>query len=299
MRGKRSDKHAISTCFMERSFLLRISVFFGTAVVLLLVAAGFPWRGVPQIYGSGLLWVLGFILAFISSYVCVLLLLRGRWIKAALHATLPLLMLGALANAANAQRAEFGIFVGMDYATDELVDAGTRKGIPLDFEFAIKNFTIDYYPFVYGLCDSTPQRVKVVDTATVKNGTLSFPKHGITVPDAGLPTEPDKPQLLEALPKGKAIVLLDPKEKRYQAQMSVERDGAMQSYFLEINHPVDVGPWRFYLLSHGEQKGRPFVYLLAKREPGSPYFKAAFIWAIISIFVWSFSPRKKAKQPSS
>jgi len=211
---------------------MRLSAAVGAGAVLLLVAAAFPWRGAENIYGSGLLWVFGILLSMLSLYACVVLLLRRRWVKAALHIVVPLITVGALLDATGGERAEFGVFVGPEYEGAELFDEATQRVIPLDFRFVVYDFAVDYYP-----------------------GSL--------------------------------------KEREYRAAMRFVESGKTQNAILKVNHPADVGGWRFYLFSHGTQEGKPFVRLLAKRSPGAPYFNAAFLWLSAVAFLWSFGPRKK------
>lgn len=215
---------------------MRLSAAVGAGALLLLIAAAFPWRGASDIYGSGALWGFAVILSVLSAYACVVLLFNRRWVKAALHVVVPLVVLGALLDAARGDRAEFGVYVGPEYEGAELFDEATQRVIPLDFKFVVTDFAVEYY------ADS-------------------------------------------------------PREKDYRAAMRITRsDGKPVDVLLQVNRPLDVNGWRFYLLSHGTQEGKPYVRLLAKHSPGAPYFAAAFLWLSVTAFLWGFGPRKKKEK---
>lgn len=59
------------------------------------------------------------------------------------------------------------------------------------------------------------------------------------------------------LDDGVAVVMLNPEPKHYLSRIEVQqRDGSIESFDVEVNHPARVGAWRIYQSGYDTERGR-------------------------------------------
>jgi cytochrome c biogenesis protein ResB len=79
--------------------------------------------------------------------------------------------------------------------------------------------------------------------------------------------------------------------RHFQASLCISRkDGPDISRELEVNHPVEYGGWRFFLMSY-DTESRRYVVLSARHDPGRPVVFAGMAMLMVGSAIMCF--RKK------
>jgi hypothetical protein len=250
---------------------------------------------VPEVFHGGVFVAACVLLASLSLCAAANALLSGKKTKALVHLAAPLLALGFLLDARMGDEARFGIYVGAAHEARELRDMGTNRVIPLDFAFVVADFKIEYYPPAFRLCERRGGVLEKLDRAVLENDTLFFKRENMALAADELRDSDGGWVGYLSLPNERVCVMETPVERRYEAVLRITEDGGrVRAETLAVNEPVAVRGWRFYLTSHGRDGERPYVWLLARREPGAPLTMAGLWLAMAAAPLWAFRrPREK------
>jgi cytochrome c biogenesis protein ResB len=170
------------------------------------------------------------------------------------------------------------------------VQEDERSTFDLPFDVTVTKFAVDYYDPDYQVFRPTGAAVTnaadgyahVTRLSPGKRPTLAVPEYG-ALPVAELRyagtegLESWRRQV--ALTNGWVLQRARPTARHFEADLRFSDAAAGGNRSLRVNHPVNYGGWRFYLMSHGEE-GPPYVVLLARRDPGRP-LAVAGIWMLI------------------
>lgn len=260
--------------------------------ILLLITGGSPVLGVPQIYHSGAFLLIGLIiglLAILGIWFC-----RRKPALLLLHLGAVLIMIGSYIDFALEKKVSFGIFVGDEYVSKILYDEKTQVEIPLDFSFVIRSFDVQYYPQTFSLYEKKDEKEpERVEEGINKEDRVDFKKHDISMPFSELKDENGE-YLPYRLVDAKQIIAKDRlTEKFYKADFRIIDDGEQKDLILAINHPITYDSWRFYLMSHGVNQGRQYVYLQARNAPGRYCSLGGMYVLIVGSFLFTFLRKKK------
>lgn len=248
--------------------------------------------GVPQIYHSGAFLLIGLIiglLAILGIWFC-----RRKPALLLLHLGAVLIMIGSYIDFALEKKVSFGIFVGDEYVSKILYDEKTQVEIPLDFSFVIRSFDVQYYPQTFSLYEKKDEKEpERVEEGINKEDRVDFKKHDISMPFSELKDENGE-YLPYRLVDAKQIIAKDRlTEKFYKADFRIIDDGEQKDLVLAINHPITYDSWRFYLMSHGVNQGRQYVYLQARNAPGRYWSLGGMYVLIVGSFLFTFLRKKK------
>lgn len=263
--------------------------------ILLLITGGSPVLGVPQIYHSGVFLLTGLIislLAVLGVWFC-----RRKPALLLLHLGAVLILAGAYIDFALEKKVSFGIFVGDDYVSNIVYDEKTKTDIPLDFSFVVRSFEVAYYPqtfSLYGMTEGQPERLE--EGINKKDG-VEFKKHNLFLTFDELKDE--KGDFMPyRLVEGKMIAAKDRlTEKFYKADFRIKDKGETKDLVLAVNHPVSWNGWRFYLMSHGVNQDKQYVYLTARHAPGRFCSLSGMYVLIAGSFLFAFLRKKKKGAP--
>lgn len=275
----------------RRIFWLKASVALIAAALLLLAAGALPRWGTPAIYHNGLMLAIGALIALLSLYASW----KCRWKKPALfllHAGGVLVIVGAFVDFGYERKVDFATYVGERFVFSDAYDERTRTSVPFGFDYAVLDFSVDYYPPTYSLFDMKT-REKVED-GMVADDAVRFPKHGQVI---ALKDFSDRggamPHPVSFVDERLVAVQNRPVESRYRAGFRILDGGVSSDRVLEVNKPVHYKGWTFYLMSHGVMGEHTYVRLTARNAPGRIWVKSG-IWMLIAGSFWlGFGGRRR------
>lgn len=271
---------------------LKWTIILITAAVLLLIAGAFPGMDAPGVYRSGLLLLLGVLIAALCLFAIVWP--RKKNIPLLLlHAGGLLILVGAFLDHFQEKKLSCYIPVGESLFA-EIFDEKERVPVPLGFEFGVTDFQITYYPPTYSLHDY--QKRKILETGSEQNGEIVFPKNKIKVPADQFKQMDGAPHPWLPVDDHKVVVQNRPNVKFYDAAFRIKDGEKIIPSQLAVNHPVSHKGWRFYLLSHHLQGNQEFVYLTARKAPGRNWVTLGIYILMTGAFLFAFVPRKQRKE---
>ncbi len=211
------------------------------------------------------------------------------------HLSVALILLGAFLGFAFGERTQLAVPVAADHETRELPLAdGGSAGLP--FGLSVTDFEVLYYPPDYVLYRPSGEagyefvrRVRLPAEGTLDLGEAGSIAVEDLKDDAGewLPER--------ALAGGRVLRRAAAMPRRYAAALRIsDPGGAVRREELAVNHPVEHGGWRFYLMSYDEDAAR-YVVLSARRDPGRRLVIAG-IWALMAgVAIMCFRRRGAAR----
>ena len=265
--------------------------------ILLLITGGSPVLGVPQIYHSGVFLLIGLLigcLAALGVWFC-----RKKPGLLLLHLGAVLILIGSYIDFAQEKKVSFGIFVGDSYISNIVYDEKTQTDIPLDFSFVVRSFAVSYYPQTFSLYGMTSGQPERLEEGINKDNQVEFKKHNLSFTFDELKDEKGN-FMPYRLAGDKQIVARDRlTEKFYKADFRITDKDETKDFTLAVNDPVTYKEWRFYLMSHGVNQDRQYVYLTARHAPGRLCSLTGMYVIIAGSFLFAFLRKKKKGTPQS
>lgn len=263
------------------------------AAILLLITGASPILGVPAVYKSAPMLLIGLFTAVLSLFAAFFI--RGRNIGLCLlHAGSFLILAGAYMDFVSEQKMTGSFYVGEEYYPNS---AGQTHAP--DFRFVIRDFKVDYYSLpVYALMEGKTRQE--LEEGVITNDAIVFPDHHLSLPLARMEAVASTPHPFLFLEGSKLVYMKKPAvEKYYEADFLITDQDSTHEYKMAVNHPVTHNGWRFYLMNHGKQDNRQIVSLIVRHAPGRLWVKTGILLLVAGTFLFSFFRRKRKENTLS
>lgn len=261
-----------------------------SALLLLLIAAAFPWRGIPELYRSGVFLLVAAITALSAAAIWWRPAFRHRGGVLLLHLAIALIAVGALIGVFFGRQVRFFMLAEADAPlADFLPPENGRPAIPLPFSFGAGRPEVDYYDpdyLLYRRQPDDPNRMTLAGRPHWRGEMLyldnrqNWPRTTLLAPDGSF---------LPHLNVGEDGILMrqDPQPSEYRVAIRYHHPAAPEERqaVLKVNEPVTIDRWRFYLMSCGTSARGRYVELLARQDPGR-LVVAAGLWLLLAAPLW-------------
>lgn len=273
------------------------------SVTFLLVTAAFPWRGVPELYHSGVFLLLGAATAFSALAVWKRKHFRFHWGSVLLHSAIFIIVLGAVIGFFTAQKITVYVLADPSAPMADFLPLDEKdQTIPLDFSFNAGALEIDYYKpdyLLYCRQAENPDKMELQKKLSWQNDRLVISENQVL----------EKSDLLDAhgnflphLPLGEDSILMrqKPAVKEYRIPIRYQdnSDSRIHTTVCKVNSPVSIHSWRFYLISQGSSPHGDYVELLAKRDPGRLVVIAG-LWMLLLSPFWILTDKKRRERSNN
>lgn len=269
---------------------MAISVHILLVLVLFMLAGVIPTvAGTQGVVFRTPVFIASLALLALALVVCSLrrrLTLR-RWGFVLTHLGVAVILSGALIGYMGGKRGEFALPISGEHVVRE-IPLREGESLKLKFGFCVTEFDVQFYAPSYGLyrpptvsaAGDQGEYEHVGDFRLSADGVMDVGSHGmLTRTDLADETSGEwKAQYV--LSDGWILQLVPPTPRRFAAELRlVGESGDETTQELAVNHPVEFGGWRFYLMSY-DKEARRYVVLSARRDPGRGVVIAG-IWMVI------------------
>ncbi len=265
------------------------------AAALLLMTGGLPYLGVPEVYQSGVMLILGVVVAFLSL-VAGLRLLAGHWALALVHFCLPVIAFGVYLDFASERTAQLILSEDGKKHSEISLEEG-QKTLPLGFSVSLLDFDIDYYDNApYRLYERRGDRWEPL-AELQRKGESVF--HGEEQWDIGNFKSFAETQQGYHYIEGEPLrmILQDVNTvKNYSAVCEIiDKDGAVEQHNIQVNKPLLFNGWQLSLINHAKASSgdKYYVLLQARHAPGRYWAIGGMVALMISIALWAYLPKRK------
>ncbi len=264
------------------------------AAALLLMTGGLPYFGVPEVYQSGVMLLLGVLVSFLSL-VAGLRLFAKHWALALVHFCLPLIAFGVYMDFASEKTAQLILTEGGKSYSEISLDEG-EKIMPLGFSVRLVGFDLEYYDNApYRLYERRKDMWEPIAELKREGDTLSHNDEKWEISGFQRFAETDQGyHYLEGEPL--RMILQDVNTvKNYSAHCEITSpSGAVENHTIQVNKPLLFNGWQLSLLNHAKSSSgdRLYVLLQARHAPGRYWAIGGMIALMISVALWAYLPKK-------
>ncbi len=283
------------------------AIYLLLITTVLMVIGGIPLESgdVTIVFKSPVFMICGLLLALSSFLACF----KVRFLKKNIaffinHLSIVAIITGVFLSIFLEKKGEFRSPLGKDYVI-EVVPQPSGKNtmrpvnndIPLGFGISFSDFEVSYFDPSFARFKMVQKDngigemyddYEYVETAQVKDCHLIF-SDGLTVEKSALINGFTNEWRTQVPLEDQSILQLNAlmdKEYHVTANIYDEERNLIDSQLMKINHPVDHGGWRFYLMSY-DKKEKRHVTILAKRDPGAPFVTYGLWILLLGVFLFS------------
>lgn len=272
------------------------TIILFSATVLFLLAGALPCPGgdAALIFRSPVFIAILGIISILSLYCCWKKMRHPHFMLSHLGAVV--ILTGAFTGFLFGKSTQFNMPIMPAMLVDKIAAPGGASW-NLGFSFSVADFKADYYNPDYSLF--IPDKTKKDDFrksgtfSTEKVSTIDLGKWG-SVPISNLKDEKTgKWTDRFTFDNGCTLMSENAVPKDYEAKIRiVPKNGNEFASSLKVNSPVSYEGWRIYLVSFdGDRK--PYVQLLAKKDPGRTTVIAGIWMLMIGTFIICFKRKER------
>ncbi len=198
-----------------------------------------------------------------------------------MHIGVAVIVLGAGIGAITGQSSTFSIPIDEAQLFDEVPIEETYVG--LGFDISVSEFVVEKYDPVYELyrIETDSETGVFVKEAYLRSGSYDFGEYGVYTEDE---LKDANTFVEEKFTDDGHVLRKYEKDKEYRATLIFSNNGENSvEKVLRVNHPVQYGNWKFYLMSYDEM-GMEYVTLEAKADRGVPLVIFGIWVTIIATF---------------
>ncbi len=228
-----------------------------------------------------------------------------------LHLSIVVIFIGAFIGQCFTIKSTFQMPIGQEYVIRQVTlpedQSAQRSQMPfrsspndglkeLGFGISVDEFKIDYFPVDYDLFTMVKKKNQYgfeetdypfVKTFSQDDGPIVVGEKTITF-DELFNKETDSWKTQYKVDDVNMLQVSPLREKYYQANFRIFKDLEQTDYEdvkLAVNHPVEYGGWKFYLMSYDKQ-ARRYLQITARRDPGAVLVVWGFwIMSVASVFL--------------